>query len=171
MGDAIRTVRGLVLLVVAGLALVACQPAEQSTGEGERASDQEMADALPSQDVIQMERDVWELLSQGDYAAFGEKLADDVLLIGGEGIVGKQELMSDLEGATIESYEVSDFQVSQPGSDVAVVVYRYSETFLPADADSAVDYSGWASSVWENRDGTWQVVLHQSSSPPPPTEE
>lgn len=173
MVDSMRSGRGsgFALLAVAGLALAACQPAERSGGEGDTASAQDTAGAATSQDVIQMERSVWELLSEGDYAAFEEKLADDVMLVGGDGVVGKQELMSQLEGGTMESYEVGDFQVMQPGPDVAIVTYRYSETFRAADADSAADFGGWATSVWENRDGTWLVVLHQSSSTPPSTDE
>lgn len=167
MGDSTRTGRGLALLAVAGLALAACQPAEQSADGGDTPSDQDTADAVSSQDVIAMERAVWEELSEGNMEAFGEQLADDVVLIGGEGVLGKQEIVSMLEGATMESYELGDFQVMQPGSDVAMVVYRYSETFQPAEADSMMSVSGWATSVWENRDGTWQVVLHQSSATPP----
>lgn len=135
------------------------------------ASDQASASSVTSQEVIAMERSVWEALAAGDHATFGDYLADDVQLVGGEGVDGKQSLMSQLEGAAVESYEIGDFQVTQPGSGVAVVVYRYSETFRPAEADSATTFEGWATSVWENRDGTWQVVLHQSSAPPPSMEE
>lgn len=173
MGDLTRTGRGsgLVVLLLAGLALTACQPADTADSEGDTASDQATASAVTSQDVIEMERSVWEALAAGDHATFGDYLADDVWLVGGEGIVGKQELMGELEGVSVESYEIGDFQVTQPGSGVAVVAYRYSETFRPADADSATTVEGWATSVWENRDGTWQVVMHQSSAPPPSMEE
>lgn len=167
MGDSTRIGRGLALLAAAGLALAACEPTDQSADGGDTASDQDTAGAVSSQDVIAMERAVWEELSQGNMEAFGEQLADDVVLIGGEGVLSKQEVMSRLEGATMESYELGDFEVMQPGSDVAMVVYRYSETFQPSEADSMISVSGWATSVWENRDGTWQVVLHQSSATPP----
>lgn len=173
MGDPTRTGRasGLAVLLVAGLALTACQPADSEDSEGDMASDQAAASSVTSQEIIEMERSVWEALAAGDHATFGDYLADDVSLVGGEGVVGKQELISELEGATVEAYEVGDFQVTRPGSGVAVVVYRFSETFRPAEADSATTFEGWATSVWENRDGTWQVVLHQSSAPPPPMEE
>lgn len=173
MGDPTRTGRGsgLAVLLVAGLALTACQPADSAENEGDMAPDQASASSLTSEEVIQMERSLWEALAAGDHATFGDYLADDVRLVGGEGVVGKQDLMSQLEGATVEAYEVGDFQVTRPGSDVAVVVYSYSETFRPAEADSATTFEGWATSVWENRDGTWQVVLHQSSAPPPSMEE
>ena len=167
MSDPTRTGRGLALLAAAGLALAACQPAEQSADGGDMASDQDTAGAVSSQDVIAMERAVWEALAQDSMEVFGEHLAEDAVLIGGDGVLGKQEVMNMLEGSTMESYELGDFQVMQPGSDVAMVVYRFSETFQPAEADSMMSVSGWATSVWENRDGTWQVVMHQSSGTPP----
>lgn len=173
MGDSLRTGRGsgLALALLAGLMIAACQPAEPSGDAGETATDQPAAGTVTSEDVIQLERTIWEALAAGEYATFGEHVADDVMLVGADGVIGKQDLMSELEGATVEAYEVGDFQVSQPGSDVAIVVYSFSETFRPADADSAVTYTGWATSVWENRAGTWQVVLHQSSETPPAMDE
>lgn len=172
MGDPTRTGRGsvLALIALAGLAFAACQPADSAEDAGDATTDQATS-SITSEEVIQMERSVWEALAAGEHATFGDYLADDIMLIGGEGVVGKQELMGELEGATVEAYEIGDFQVTRPGSGVAVVAYRYSETFRPADADSATTFEGWATSVWENRDGTWQVVLHQSSAPPPSMEE
>lgn len=171
MGDPTRTGRGsgLALVALAGLAFAACQPADPADDVGDATTDQ-TASSLTSEEVIQMERSLWEAL-EGDHTTFEGYLADDIMLVGGEGVVGKQDLMSQLEGATVEAYEVGDFQVTRPGSGVAVVAYRYSETFRPADADSEITFEGWATSVWENRDGTWQVVLHQSSAPPPSMEE
>lgn len=164
MGDFIRTGRSLALFAVVGLALAGCQPAEQSADGGEMASDQDTA-AVSSQDVIEMERAVWESLAQDSMEVFGQHLASDAILVGGQGVVGKQGVVSMLEGATMESYELSDFQVMQPGADVAIVVYRFSETFRPADAESSMSVSGWASTVWENRNGNWRVVMHQSTPP------
>lgn len=171
MGDPTRTGRGsgLAVLLVAGLALTACQPADSAEDTGDATADQ-AAESLTSEEVIQMERSLWEAL-EGDRATFEDYLADDIVLVGGEGVDGKRDLMRQLEGATVEAFEIGDFQVTRPGSGVAVVVYRYSETFRPADADSAITFEGWATSVWENRDTAWQVVLHQSSAPPPSMEE
>ena len=168
MGESLRTGRasGLAVLFVAGIALAACQPAEPSGDGGDMAAAREAQSSVSSEQIIQMERGLWEALAAGEHEAFAEHIADDLTLIGGEGVIGKQEFMSSLEGASMESYEVGDFQVTMPGSGVAIVTYSYSETFRPADADSAVDYSGWATSVWENRDGTWLTVLHQSSEAP-----
>jgi hypothetical protein len=153
----------LAFLAVAGLALAGCQPAEQGGMEEGATSGEEAAASLSSQEVIEMERGLWEALAQGDHAGFAEKIADDATLLGGQGVTDKQEMMSMLEGATIEAYEVTDFQVMQPGSGVAVVTYHYSETYRPAEADSAMTYAGWATSIWENRDGTWMAVFHQST--------
>lgn len=156
----------LALLAAAALAVAGCQPAAQDGGEGEAAGGEEMAPAVSSEEVIAMERGLWEALSQGDYQGFAEQIADDVTLVGGDGISTKQDMMGMLEGSTVESYELTDFQVMQPGSGVAVVTYHYSEMFRPADADSAVSQAGWATSMWEDRDGTWMTVFHQSSSEP-----
>ncbi len=165
MDATIRTSRiaPLAVLVVAGLALAGCQPAERGGTEEGATSGEAAADTLSSQDVIEMERGLWEALAQEDYAGFAEKIADDATLLGGQGLTSKQEMMSMLEGGSLESYEVTDFQVMQPGSGVAVVTYRYSETFRPPEAEDSVNYAGWATSIWENRDGTWVTVFHQST--------
>ena len=110
-----------------------------------------------------MERSLWGGLARGDLTSFGETIAEDFTYPSGAGVIGKAELIRQLEGATLESFELSDFRVRQPGADVAVVTYWFSETFRPADADSASTYSGWATSVWENREGTWKVVLHHAT--------
>lgn len=165
MGNPIRTRRSylLTLILAAGVGVVACQPADRSDAQGEAGEEQATASVVTTQDVIQMERSLWAMLGEGNYAAFGEKIAEDFTYPSGTGVIGKPELMSQLEGATVESYEISDFQVKQPGSNVAVVIYRFSETFRPADADSATTFTGWATSIWENRGGNWRVVLHHSS--------
>lgn len=173
MGGSIGTdrARALALAVVAGLALVACQPAGDPDGGDETADGRDAAGSLTSEEAIQLERGVWELLAEGDYAGFGDRLADDIKLVGAEGVIGKQALLDQLEGSEVEAYELGEFQVMQPGSGVAAVVYRYSETFRPPGADSAISFGGWATSVWENRGGTWRAVLHHATEAPSETEE
>lgn len=152
-------------LTAASLVAAGCQPAAQESADGEAAGGTESA-AVSAEQAEQMERGLWEALSQGDFQGFYDKIADDATLVGSEGVVSKQDMMGMMEGSEMEAYELGDFQVMQPGSDVVMVTYRYSETFRPADADSAEDYAGWATSVWENRDGTWMTVFHQSSEAP-----
>lgn len=162
LGTTIRPIPRAALLVsvltAASFAAAGCQPAAQQDG------DVGQAEAGPStREVIQMERGLWEALSEGDHQGFAQEIADDATMVGGDGLVSKQDMMGMLEGSTLESYELGNFQVMQPGSGVAVVTYRYSETFRPADADSAMSFGGWATSIWENRDGTWTAVFHQTS--------
>ena len=157
----------VVLAVTLAFVGAACQPAAQDAASGESMEEQQMgAPEISAEQAIEMERGLWEAAAEGDHQGFGEMIAEDVTLVGGAGIVEKQELMAQLEGSTVEAYEVGDFQVMQPGSDVAVVTYSYSETFRAAEADSATTFTGWATSIWENRDGTWLIVFHQSSEAP-----
>jgi len=173
MGGSIGTgrARGLALVALTGLALVACQPDGSQDGGDETADGRDAAGSVGAREAIQLERGVWELLAEGDYAGFGERLADDIKLVGAEGVTGKQALLDQLEGSEVESYELGEFQVMQPGSGVVVVVYRYAETFRPAGADSAVSISRWATSTWENRDGAWRAVLHHATEATPGTGE
>lgn len=165
MGDSIRrAVSGrIAALALVGFVLAACQPAEQGGAEDGGMTGEEGMSAVSSQEVIQMERGLWEDLAQGNLTEFGEMIADDATLVGGQGISAKADMMSMLEGGTLESYELSDFQVMQPGSGVAVVTYHYTEMYRPADAEGAMSYAGWATSIWEERDGTWLTVFHQST--------
>lgn len=61
-----------------------------------------------------MERELREALDQGDHEGFAQRLADDAVLVGGDGVTS----------------------------------------------------TGWATSIWENRDGTWRTVFHRSSEGP-----
>lgn len=154
------------IFAAVSIAVTGCQPAAQDGNQGESAGASEAATALSEKEVVEMERGIWEMLKQGEHASFEKKLAGDLAMVGGEGVTSKQDLMSQLEGGEVQDYEIGDFQVMQPGSNVAMVTYRYSETFRPADADSAMTFSGWATSVWEKQDGTWKVVLHHASEAP-----
>ncbi len=93
-----------------------------------------------------------------DGPALATLLADDFYEIGRSGrVYDKAETMARLSRERDRHQTLSDLQIRFLGPDVALLVY-----LLPGQDDGA----SWHSSLWQCRDGRWQIQFHQGTPAP-----
>jgi len=82
----------------------------------------------------------------GDKATLGMIYADDVMIVAGDGIVGKADAVEAADGADDPNapYTAGDYKVMSLGDDAAVMTHT-------AEGHNSLH-------VWAKRDGKWQVV-------------
>lgn len=110
------------------------------------------------QTIIDMEKQITDLIKAGDWDAFGSHLSDEFLSVYAWGISHKQEELESMANLTMDTYEMSDVKVIQPAQNVAIIAYK---------VNSSGSYKGepfegtyYASSTYIKEDGQWKGVMH-----------
>ena len=86
-----------------------------------------------------------------------ELLADDFVEFGASGrTYKKEELLRALRDDPYHAFQALDFRVQIWAEDVALVTYRTRRVDPP-------HLEALRSSLWNRRDGKWQMVFHQGS--------
>ena len=92
--------------------------------------------------------------------ALGQLLADEFVELGSSGRVwDKQGVLAALPGESGVRYSLENLRARRLAPDVALVTYRATRTELPAGRES----HSLRSSIWQFRDGRWQMVFHQGT--------
>lgn len=116
-------------------------------------------------EIITLEKRMWEAFVKQDVACFRELVADDALMvIGGVRSTGAEEAQM-LSLIKFPPCELSEFQVIALGEDVVLV--HYTATFMESPF-APPDFSGryYVSSIWQKRQIGWQLVFNQDVRPP-----
>ena len=89
---------------------------------------------------------------------FGKFFADDYRGVYAYGINVKSDEIEGTRFCRLETYSLSEAEVTFLTDDTAVVVYK----IVTKNFSKGQDISGAfnASSVWVNRDSQWQLILH-----------
>jgi hypothetical protein len=112
--------------------------------------------------IIVLEKQVVEALKKKDWNTFDSLLAEDCVVVGGDGVQRKPEMLQDLKA----NYSLSDFSMT----DVNVVAVNKDTALIAYKAMGKGSYKGedwseqaYGSSVWAKRGGKWLTVLHQET--------
>ena len=113
-------------------------------------------------ELLDLEREAWEALSTDGATAqafYDRVLADDVLMLlpGGMVIDDRATVVSSMEHAAWQSYELSDEHVVPLGDEAAVVGYRATAT---RDDEP---YTALFNSTWVRQGGEWKLAVHQQT--------
>ena len=85
-------------------------------------------------------------------------LADDFMEFGESGkSYTKADVLASLPGTGDTSYTINDFTVHELSSDIALA------TYLAQKESPGRKTSSLRSSLWQKRDGRWQMVFHQGT--------
>ena len=105
-----------------------------------------MANADESDALVQLDKEWGE--ADGP-AALESLLADNILTLGSEGVIGKAQMLEAAasEDAATGPYVAGDYDVRFLSDDVAVMVHSAGEPD-----------PHWSMHVWQKRDGKWQVA-------------
>lgn len=149
-------------VLVIALLVVAASP----LASGQTNPRQAARNAKVEQEIRKLEREWFESYVRGDRVAFDRIVADDAVMIYGNGKVGKKsEAMAEIKAPADLSYSLTsdDVQVRVYG-DTAIVTGRVTEkgTFNGRNLNSQSRYTD----VWVRRNGRWQVVAAQNTRLP-----
>ena len=119
--------------------------------------------AVPTDDLLALERASWEALSESGRAAtefYDTRLADDVLMLfpGGMVIDDRDTVVQSMDQADWDSFELTDERVLPLGDDAAVVAYR-----VHARKGDGSDYDALLNSTYVRVGDDWRLALHQQT--------
>ena len=109
-------------------------------------------------ELISLERRFWE--SAGDPEFYSEYFTDDGVMAFNIGTMGKDEVVSSMEGAPEwASYTIDDPVLVELGPDAASLTY----TAVAQSAGNDDVYRAALTSVYVRRDGRWLLAVHQQT--------
>jgi hypothetical protein len=113
--------------------------------------------------LIDLEREVWSSIVQGNLNRFADLLAPDVLYIDESGEATKARLLELVRGVRMTSFALRETRVFHPGGGAVVVVYRCDEEFVRRDTGEQAHLSKHCSSLWVQRDESPVLLFHQET--------
>ena len=115
---------------------------------------------IKENELVELEKMVWDALVSGDSVADGLLLADDFLGVYETGFAGKENHVEQLiNGPTIRHYELSDFTRKVLCSDTVLLSYK-AEYSRPASDELKVMY---VSSIWQRQTEKWLNIFSQDT--------
>lgn len=115
-------------------------------------------------DVVDQETRLWRAMTDGDQAAIGAMLADDVVLVGRNGVRGKAELLASLAACRLSEAQISDTRVRPLTVDVIALAYRVRYRASCAGEPIPADLN--ETSVWMRQGPAWRLMLHTETATP-----
>jgi predicted GH43/DUF377 family glycosyl hydrolase len=108
--------------------------------------------------LLELEAEFWEAAGDPDF--YRANFADDGLMAFTVGIMTKHEVLAAVAAAdSWSSFTIEDPRYVEVGDDVAALVYATEARH----ADPGGEYRAVVTSVYVNRGGDWQLVLHQQT--------
>ncbi len=149
-------------LVVIVLLATACLCIAQSGATSKSKSKNAGASSF-EQMIISKSRATWEAYKNRDIAAVKALTPEDYESFS---LLGSSNLQQDIDSLnnktlTIESYSIDDARVSMAAKNVAILRYKCNlrETFQGKPFNAQI----YATEVWVNRGGKWQIVSYQET--------
>ena len=123
-----------------------------------------MSKAQLQRNLIATEKKLWEAWKNKDPKPLKATLAADSIMVGESGVADKAHAIEAVTSmdCNVKSFSLSDFRLSMPASNVALLSYK--GTADGTCAGTALPPVVWASSVYVNRGGKWYAYSHQESN-------
>lgn len=159
----------LLLLALASISFAqttpAASPSPSPTLAMTKAQIQKKLLALKNQALKKLsasETKLWEAWKNKDAKPFKASLSADSLIIGENGVQGKDDAIKDITSASceIKSYQLSDWKLTMLSVSAALLTYKGT---VDGTCGGTAIPTTWASSVWVKSGGKWQVASHQET--------
>ena len=158
-----------VMLVLSG-----CQPAapdtNRSAGPNASPSKEPFNPAAIEAEVLKLDKEWASIIKTRDLDALRRIEADDIQLIYADGTTGtKADEIRDIEAGnlTVDTFEILEAKATVLGPESAIVTGRSSikNGKVKRDKEPPIDISGEYrfTDVFAKRNGTWQVVISQTT--------
>jgi hypothetical protein len=142
----------IVIILLAATTLCIAQ-----TGAPSKPESKTMGGNSLDQMIIDRSKQVWEAYKSRNIAAIKALTGDDYSSITQAGPSNLQQDIDTIDKLTIESYTLDDPKVSKPTKDVAILRYKCD---LKGSFDGKPFRPVYATEVWVNRGGKWQIVSY-----------
>ena len=117
--------------------------------------------------VIDIEKKSWEPLKTKNEAEARKFAAPGYRAVYYGEIKDAEETYKDIKDVDLKSQSFSDWKVTFPVKDTAVITYKYEAKGSYKGKDTSGNYA--AASVWVNTNGAWkQAVYAEAKTEPPP---
>lgn len=140
----------ITLLAVATLCIA--QTGATSKSKSENAGGNSL-----DQMIINKSKEVWEAYKSRNIAAIKALTGEDYVAYTQAGPSNLQQDIATIDKLTIESYSIDDPKVSKATKDVAILRYKCD---LKGSFDGKPFTPVYATEVWVNRGGKWQIVSY-----------
>jgi hypothetical protein len=110
--------------------------------------------------IIGKSKEVWEAYKSRNVAAIKALTGEDYVAYTQAGPSNLQQDIATIEKLKIESYTIDDAKVMKPTKDVAILRYKCD---LKGSMDGKPFRPVYATEVWVNRGGKWQIVSYSET--------
>jgi len=148
-----RTLLAIVALLVATLSLAQTEATSKSKAKASGAGSSD-------QMLIDNSRATWEAYKSRNIAAMKALTADDYAANTQAGPSNLQQDIDTISKLTIESFSIDEPKVTWATKDVAILRYKCD---LKGSYDGKPFKPVYATEVWVNRGGKWQILSYQET--------
>jgi hypothetical protein len=150
--------KNLLLVVITLLAAATLCIAQ--TGAASKSKSKNAGESSLDQMIIGKSRETWEAYKSRNVAAMKALTAEDYASYSQAGPSNLQQDIATIDKLTIESYTLDDPKVSKVTKDVAILRYKCD---LKGSFDGKPFRPVYATEVWVNRGGKWQIVSYSET--------
>jgi len=112
--------------------------------------------AAPAKDeMIAREKAVWNAFKDKNVDAVKKLVSTDVVAVYPDGIYNFQQRLDSMDKIEMKSFSLTDFNVSTPSSDIAIVSYKAK---VEGKDGSSSDLN--CGTIWNLKNGEWKAVFH-----------
>jgi hypothetical protein len=119
--------------------------------------------------IIELEKKSWDLYRSKKFEEGMKYVAPGAQAIYFGRVIGKEEGEEIAKYNEIKTQEFSDWKVTFPTKDVAILTYKGTGTATYKGKDTSGTYVG--SSVWVNINGDWKSALYHETKAEPQTKK
>jgi ketosteroid isomerase-like protein len=150
--------KNLLLFVITFLAATTICIAQ--TSDTSKSKSKNAAGSNLDQMIIDRSKEVWEAYKNRNIPAIQALTGEDYVSFTQGGPSNLQQDIATIGKLTIESYTLDDPKVSRAAKDVAILRYKCD---LKGSFDGKPFKPVYATEVWVNRGGKWQIVSYSET--------
>ncbi len=113
--------------------------------------------------LADMETALWNAWKNRDASVFEKHLSADSVLVDGNGVSSKSNVIGGMSSCNINSFSLSDWKMTKLNANTAVLTYKGTQS--GACGGTAIPPTVWASTIWMKRKGAWVATFHQETPP------
>jgi hypothetical protein len=148
----------LLLFVITFLAAATICIAQ--SGDTSKLKSKDAAGSNLDQTIVNRSKEVWEAYKNRNIAAIQALTGEDYVSYTQAGPSNLQQDIATIDKLTIEAYTLDEPKVSKPAKDVAILRYKCD---LKGSFDGKPFRPAYATEVWVNRGGKWQIVSYSET--------
>jgi hypothetical protein len=119
--------------------------------------------------IVALEKQIWEAIKKKDWAALSSFLTENLRQVSDTGLAEKSEVIKELKANyTLMDYTLQEVRVVELSREAALITYKAVEN-ASHKGQGWKSQAAYHSSIWVQRDGQWQTVLHQVTPVKPET--